>query len=139
MSVPLYYDQSSHNSANHSQIILSPPCGGLGEDRFEHSRLGQHSASYSSPSDINIDSPSVASISGSSAQMSDDDFATYPKDPDSYPTETQNHPFSNYRSLLDAPPVYSIGTQIGYGEQRFLYIERLICMYIPLLSASLSD
>jgi hypothetical protein len=32
-----------------------------------------------------------------------------------------------YRSLLDAPPIYSLDSMLGYGAARVLFIEKLLC------------
>lgn len=86
----------------------------------------------SSPTDRKALSPTL-SHSGSSAGNSSIDreeeliVETSEINPQ-YTAEFSEEPSHiEYRSLLDAPPIYSLGSSIGYGIARVIFIEKLIC------------
>ena len=73
---------------------------------------------------------SPAFSSGSSAQNSsnvtDEDIEERAREPP-FPIVFSGEPILEYRPLLKAPPIYSLDSKLGYGAERVLFIEKLLC------------
>jgi hypothetical protein len=82
-------------------------------------------------SDLRDNSPTFSSGSSAhhSSNATDEDIEEQEQERD-VPFPIIFSPVSEvieYRSLLDAPPIYSLDSMLGYGAERVLFIEKLLC------------
>jgi hypothetical protein len=79
-------------------------------------------------SDVKDNSPfSSGSSAHNSSNATDEDLDEQDRDAPFPITFSPVSEVIEYCSLLDAPPIYSLDSILGYGAERVLFIEKLLC------------